>query len=222
MLSAVETLTRETLQDKALRSLRLAIQTGELGAGQRLVESELAAQMGVSRVPVREALMILERDGLVVTEPGRGATVVNLSDDDVHEIYGMRVALETYAVELLLRRATEERLAILQSLVDGMRAHALTGARVRLGDLDLEFHRTLCQLAGNQRLVEAWRPISDQIRLLLQLKDRVVDDSMTLPQGHQLIVDAIRGGDLAQAQQVLRIHISRSAEKVLGEGSTDL
>jgi GntR family transcriptional regulator of gluconate operon len=210
-------LNRETLQDQAFESLRTAIRSGELRPGQRLVESEIAARMGVSRIPVREAIRSLEREGLVVSEPGRGASVVTLGDGDVEEIYGLRSALETYAVELIIEHNREPAIRRLQELVDAMAIPSRTRHRQQLMRIDLRFHQALCELSGNRRLLQAWLRLSDQIEVLLQLKDMVADDSGRLPSGHQRIVDAIAGGDVGAARDLLRSHIRMSAEQLLSK-----
>jgi DNA-binding GntR family transcriptional regulator len=88
-------------------------------------------------------------------------------------------------------------------------------SRDELMQIDLRLHGTICELSGNLRLLQAWRRLSDQIRVLLQLRDLVADDSGWLPAGHQGIVDAIRRGDAATCDDVLRTHTRRPAEQVL-------
>ena len=212
---SLKRLARETLEGQAFQQLRHAIRSGELRPGQRLVESDIAARMGVSRIPIREAIRSLERDGLVVAERGRGAHVITLSNADVQEIYGLRAALEVYAVELLIAGDRAAAADALGECVTEMLRPAERHSRDELMQIDLRFHETICELSGNRRLLEAWRRLSDQIRVLLQLKDLVADDSGRLPAGHQGIVDAIRRGDAATCGDVLRTHIRRSAEQVL-------
>lgn len=210
-------LNRETLPDQAAEILRAAIRSGELRPGQRLVEAELAAQMGVSRIPIREAIRSLERDGLVVSEPGRGASVVSLTDEDILEIYGLRASLEAYAIELIIEGNRADAIEELHALVEEMAAPARAGIRDELMEIDLRFHQALCRLSGNGRLLEAWVRLSDQIRMLLRLKDMVADDSGRLPMGHQRIVDAIARGDASDARELLRGHIRMSADQLLAK-----
>jgi len=205
----------ELLEVKVLETLRTAIQNNELKPGQRLVEEEIARKMGVSRVPVRQAIHILERDGLVVTEPHRGATVVDLSNQDIEEIYGLRTALEMYAIGLATCRAQENDIEALQAIVDEMRKQASADPYPDQNHLDLKFHETICELSGNHKLVEAWQRLSTQVRMVLALKNLVYNDAQTIPQGHQRVVDAIRQRDAAVAQQILAEHIAASAKRVL-------
>ena len=105
-------------------ALRRAITSGDLVPGQRLVEATLANQLGVSRAPLREAIGVLERDGLISRLPRRGMVVSVLSRRDVVEIYGLRTALETWAIARACEEASAEEVAGLESIVDGMR-HAI-------------------------------------------------------------------------------------------------
>lgn len=212
--NVMEPVSSELIEVKVLERLRSAIQTNKLKPGQRLVEKEIARQLGTSRVPVRQAIHILERDGLVVIEPRRGATVVDLSDEDVDEIYGLRTALETYAIALVVARAQEGDLDALQDIVDQMFKRATENARPDQTNLDLKFHETLFKLSGNAKLLEAWRRLSNQVRVILALKTLVYDDSQFIPRGHQRVLDAIRKRDAATAQRVLSEHIGMSAEQL--------
>ncbi len=210
----MEPISAELLENKVLEKLRSAIQTSKLKPGQRLVEKEIARQMGVSRVPVRQAIHVLERDGLIVIEPHRGATVVDLSDQDIEEIYGLRTALETYAIALLVEKAQESDINALQDIVDRMIKRATENHRPDQTNLDLKFHETLCLLSGNHRLLEAWLRLSTQLRMILAFKTLVFDDTQFIPRGHQRIVEAIRRRDVATAQHVLSEHIAMSAEQL--------
>lgn len=213
-MQAIEPLNREYLEAQVLQRLRLAIQTSQLKPGQRLIEVEIAKQMGVSRVPVRQAIHILEHEGLVVTEPGRGAYVVNLSEQDIKEIYGLRAALEVYAIAQVAEKAEPKDIDRLQSIVDEMIVQANQSPHPDQNPLDLQFHETLCELSGNRRLLEEWRRLSTQVRMVLALKMLVDDDSLTIPQSHRRLVDAIRAHDVATAHRVLAEHIATSERRL--------
>ncbi len=210
----MEPVRSELIEAKVLEKLRSAIQTNKLKPHQRLVEKEIARQMGVSRVPVRQAIHVLERDGLVVIEPRRGATVVDLSDQDVEEIYGLRTALETYAIGLVVQKAQESDINALQDIVDRMIRRATENHRPDQTNLDLKFHETICMLSGNRKLLEAWQRLSTQLRTILAFKTLVFDDTQFIPRGHQRVVDAIRRRDATTAQRVLSEHIAMSADQL--------
>ncbi len=212
---SVESQNTELLSVKVLENLRTAIQQNQLKPGQHLFEEEIARQLGVSRVPVRQAIHKLERDGLVVIEPHRGASVVNLSDQDIEEIYGLRIALEMYAIAQATGRAQKKEIAVLQAIVDQMRKQASEDIVPDPNQLDLKFHETICEMSGNHKLLEAWQRLSTQIRMVLALKNLVNNDARTIADGHQRVIDAIRKGDAGTAQQILVGHIQASAKRIL-------
>lgn len=214
-IQSLEPLVHESLKSKVARALRLAIQSGRLKPGQHLVEEELAQQLGVSRVPIREAIRILETDGLLVTEHGRGASVANPSDTDIEEIYGLRIALESYCLEQVIDYTAEEEIEHLQNSVDQMFAWQPNEGRVELLEMDLAFHEKLCELADNDKLLQTWRSQMAQLRMLLVLSDAYLEDPGGIANGHQRIVDAILERDIAKARIVLREHFNKSKERIL-------
>ena len=214
-IHSLEPLVHESLKSKVARSLRMAIQTGQLEPGQRLVEEEIAHQLGVSRVPVREAIRVLEADGLLVTEHGRGASVANPSVVDIEEIYGLRIALESYCLSRIIEKANEADLNVLQTLVDKMSEWHQGDDRSELLELDLVFHERMCAMANNEKLLITWRSQMAQLRMLLVLSDAYTEDPGGIERGHQRIVDAIRHRDLDEAQKVLQYHFDMSKERIL-------
>src|SRR6185437_4472794 len=134
MLSATDVLTspsHKTLRDWVFECLRTSIVSGDLAPGQRIVEADLAKQLDVSKSPVREAILQLKQDGLVIDAPkGRGVVVAPLKPSDVREIYSVREALEGLAVRVLAADPRADHLATLRALVDKMR-QALADGDVR-------------------------------------------------------------------------------------------
>jgi len=214
-IHSLEPLVHESLKSKVARSLRMAIQTGQLEPGERLVEEEIAKQLGVSRVPVREAIHVLEADGLLVTEHGRGASVANPSVVDIEEIYGLRIALENYCISRVIDNNNDAEVDMLQALVDKMSEWRPGDDRSELLELDLVFHERLCEMANNEKLLITWRSQMAQLRMLLILSDAYLEDPGGIERGHQRIVDAIRQRDLDEAEKVLQYHFDMSKERIL-------
>src|SRR5712692_1931419 len=148
---------RPKLSSQVTRALREAILGGLYQPGDHLTEAQLAREMHVSHGPVREALRELEAEELIVIESHRGAFIKAFTADDVREIYSMRAVLETAMVRLAIERVTKENLAELDALIEEMRTAAHAEEPDALIELDLEFHRRLCELSAHQRLYEAWR-----------------------------------------------------------------
>jgi len=214
-IQALTPVDRETLKSKVFRVLREAIQTGALKPDQRLIEEEISAQLGVSRVPVREAIAFLEQDGLVVRKLGRGARVANPSEKDIEDIYGLRIALELHALVIAIEKINKDDLQTLQELVNSMSECIETEDVSRLVEIDLSFHETLCRMTGNQRLLDAWKSQIIQLRMLLALSGSAGYDVRNMIKGHQQIIVALREGNLAGARSILNDHIHSSRDRLL-------
>ena len=143
-----------TLSDHIAEQLRQSIITDQLKPGQRIVEREIADAMQTSRGPVRDALKLLENEGLVVRYPHRGTFVARLSLQDAEEVYTLRESLETLAAEYAVKYATPEQIDELAQVVDEITAQIKRGYnQSEATDLDLEFHRTLCRISGHKRVL---------------------------------------------------------------------
>lgn len=214
-IQALKPVDRETLKSKVSQVLREAIQTGQLKPDQRLVEEEISQQLGVSRVPVREAIANLVQDGLVVREHGRGARVASPNKVEVEEIYGLRLALELYALKIAFEEIKEQHLHTFQELVDAMSECVEVEDFSKLMEVDLAFHETICKIAGNQKLLDAWRSQVSQIRMLLALSGSQHYDMRNMVKGHEQILLALRDHELETAQSLLEKHICMSRDRLL-------
>ncbi|MGQ9583830.1 MAG: GntR family transcriptional regulator [Anaerolineae bacterium] len=190
--------------------VRAAILSGGFRPGDRLVESFLAEQLGVSRAPVREALSALERAGIVVSVPRRGYFVVDFSDKDIEEIYSLRLLLEVGALRRAVGRVTEEGLEEMQRVVDQLAESALRlDAPEETVALDLSFHELVCRAADHSRLHSAWDSLRMQNQLLISVTARTHYTHPDQPgKLHQRILDAIRERDLARAEAILTEHMA--------------
>jgi DNA-binding GntR family transcriptional regulator len=179
------------LSDELYEHLHTEIVEGQREPGTRIVEETLATELGVSRAPLREAILRLRRDGLV-SGVGRDTRVIELSPKVIRELHLMRADLETLALQSAARLITDEDIAGLQKLVDEMRA-----ARVarRMSELDYEFHRRLCKLSGIDRLYDAWHDQHVLFRLWLNVAGQAHEDPDYLADNHAALLAAVRGGD---------------------------
>ncbi len=188
-------LRRELLKEKIAAAIRGWILEGELKPGQRVVELAAAARLGVSRAPLREALLLLEREGLVRTSPHHGATVTRLDAREIREIFEIREALETLAARRLragLDPARRERLRdALRALEDAARAKDMR----RFSEADLAFHRTIWELSGNRHLEEALAGLSTRFFGYELIRD--------LPRARAFRFDAMAREHRAMARAVL-------------------
>lgn len=215
--SGVHPPTYIPLRDEVLQTLRQALIGGSFVAGERILEVELADRLGVSRGTLREALRHLEQERLVVTIPHRGTFVINPSHDEIRDIYGLRMALESYAAEQAARRITAAELEALQSVADDFNALASTGRAAlapRLG-LDLQFHQLICEAGGNPRLLRTWAELCAPLRLLLSAYVEPFMNSGEVVDQHQQVIDALRVGDGAAARAILIDHLIDSRDRML-------
>lgn len=190
-------------------SLREAIISGHFPAGSRLVETDLAKQLGVSRGPIRDALAELQRSGLVELRSRKGSFVRSLTADDVDEVYTLRTALESLAVRRAVD-APEHHPRLLTLLEDVVSAHEQRNQSA-IGQADLALHRAIVESAGHSRLLTAWDQLADQTRLMMTNLS-ALDPEIQGPSGHhRTIVDRIadRDGDGAQAALVDHLEASR-------------
>ncbi|ADJ45178.1 GntR family transcriptional regulator [Amycolatopsis mediterranei S699] len=209
---------RRGLADEVADRVRDAIFDGGYAPGGQLREVELAEALGVSRGPVREALLKLEREGLVRSEWHRGATVTTLSAEDVAELDSLRAALEHLAVELVVERAGEDALAAIDAVVRRMDRAADEHEMVRC---DLEFHDAVYAAAGHRRLLEAWCAIRSQVHLFLLTRIGVATDGYLagIPAEHRELAAALRARDRETVLALFAEH-RRQAFEILS-GRTD-
>jgi len=207
----------KSLREAALSAIRQAIIRGDLKPGQRLVESGIAHQMGISRAPVREALRQLEIEGLVVSEPHRGTFVAEFSITDLWEIYTLRAAIESLAARIVTEKASAETLAQLQQVVADMARATHEGDLARLAALDMSFHEMLCRASGHSRLLDIWLSMIAQIRIFIDLTSTLYLPADEVVRLHTEVVGHIRNGRAEEAGQALACHILEVGERIRQE-----
>jgi DNA-binding GntR family transcriptional regulator len=216
-LGLLEPINRPDLVDDVYHRIRHAIFAGTLAPGERLVEDLLATQLRVSRAPIRDALKALERDGLVASAGKRGKVVSLLTARDAWEVYSLRSTLEAMAIGLAMRTATPELFRQLDDIVNEMKPASVAGDHEHLSELDVKFHGAILRASGHARLQRAWEGMSIQIRLLsLQVIETIYADLLTIPDRHEALVNAMRRGDEAFAQDAIRSHIDSVSARVMG------
>jgi DNA-binding GntR family transcriptional regulator len=177
-----------SLGTEAYRRLQDAIARGELKSGARLLESELAAWLGTSRTPIREALSRLESDGLVVRDRHRGMIVVELDEQSVSELYVMREVLEGTAAALAVRHASDEHVATLRQIA--ARDRTFGDDAQRLASNHRIFHETLYRCAHNRFLLRTLNSLRESMSLLGQTTLSLPGRSKTALDEHEAIVPA--------------------------------
>lgn len=197
--------------------LRAAILDGHFGPGERLREEALARQMGVSRGPIREALVRLEREGLLVIRRNRGAIVAQLSREDLDEVYTLRVAIERLAVQRAVDYGNDETFAQLQAVVDDIVDAVARGiSEQEAAELDLRFHDQIYQAANHKRLLESWMTLRPQIYFVFLNRNVANPDFRDyVVTSHQDILDAMRLRDETVAIRLIEEHLRGSYERIV-------
>ncbi|MGC5342056.1 GntR family transcriptional regulator [Streptomyces sp. DT24] len=207
---------RRGLADEVADRIREAVFDGTFAPGAALREVELAGMLQVSRGPVREALIRLEREGLVVSGWHRGTVVRTLSTEDIREIYSLRAALDRLAVATAVEHAGEADLAALDAVVDRMADAVRDGATETVLALDMEFHDLVYRAAGHGRLEEAWRAIRSQVHLFLLTRAAGSDDYRPVVVAeHRAIVEAVRSGDTERAVALCEEHLREAYQRLV-------
>jgi DNA-binding GntR family transcriptional regulator len=203
---------QSTLTDEVTSRLRDAIITGQLAPGEKLAEGALAAQMGVSRSPVREALHRLEREGVVIRQTSRASTVWEPCETDVDEIIELRNMLEWLAYRLVITNLTERDFVQLDAILE---RYAQAVVDLRLVDAireDRRFHEYICIKSDQSRLIDFWQQIMTQWEVLNYIAarygSRVTAERVIVE--HRSISDVLRQRDLAEASAKLRAHCESS------------
>ncbi len=206
MHPAMPTKARSTRVDNAYERLKTEILNGQLPPGFQAPEPDIATRLGMSRTPVREALIRLEADGLVDLVPRRGAKVLPISLQDICEIYQILSALEALAAGTACRKAGDEALAEIEEVLndadDALERQDIEAWAVH----DDRFHRLMAKASGNLRLEAEIEGFLDQVyranTVLLRLNKAPASNAAD----HRKIVQAIREGDTDSATETARLH----------------
>lgn len=203
------------LRDVVFHTIRQGILHGVLPPGQRLMEIQLAKHLGVSRTPVREAIRMLELEGLVVTMPRHGAEVAEITQKDLQDVLAVRCALEALAVDLACQAITPEEIQTLRINTDNFEQLIETGNLSALAECDVAFHDIIFSATHNGRLVQLLNNLSEQMyRYRLEyLKDKTAHP--TLLQEHKEIIMHLENRDTAKAKDVISRHINKQYEDVI-------
>ena len=200
---------RATAAATMAEALREELLSGAYMPGTPLSEADLVEDHGVSLATVREALMELARDGLVVHSLHRGVEVARITPDEVRDIYAARRVFEIAGLQTLLRRRPVD-VSWLEAATERMGEAAVTGDGRALVEADLAFHLAIVAAAGSRRLTRAAQSALAELRLVLSVADRAGDDLPALVADHQYLVEVFRGGHLREAVSALQEHLSRA------------
>jgi len=195
------------LVDDVAGSIEDAILAGRMRPGERLTETRLGAELGVSRTTLREALLILQQRGLVRSEPRRGTFVTRLSREDAIDLCRTRALLESYAAFAGFSKMDEERFERMQALIDELAVCNLPTDVPRVIHLDLQFHSLLVDGVDSIGIRELWNSLNGRMSaVILSSIEHHHAETQDLAEFHQVLLDAIRSGDPVVARDAVIAH----------------
>lgn len=208
--------SQPTLVDQVYNELLAAITDGQLRPNARLIQDELAAQLGVSRQPVQQALLLLRNDGLVTGAVGRGLVVASVDAEMARQLYEIRAVIEGLAARLSAEHGGERALAPGQQILRDGREAVAAGSVARMVEADLAFHQLLYRLSGNALIAQTTEPhwrhmgrVMGEVLLGNEMPGQIWDE-------HEAILAAVVAGDAERAEQLSRCHITGAATFFLG------
>ncbi len=202
------------LRDVVFQTLRAAILKGDLKPGERLMELQLAEKLGVSRTPIREAIRMLEKEGLAITIPRKGAEVAQMTEKDVDDVLQIRCALEELTVRLACQNITQADLKKLAAARDNFREQTETNDIPAIAKADEGFHDVFYNSSDNPKLIAMLNNLREQ---MYRYRVEYLKDTSVYPQlirEHEEIYRAIRAKDEEKAATITRLHLQNQTEGV--------
>jgi DNA-binding GntR family transcriptional regulator len=199
-------LPRVVLSDRVKEYIVEAVLNGELKPGDRIVESSMARELGVSQAPVREAIRDLVLLGFLESEPYKGTSVRSFSYEELWETYTVRAALESLAARLAATHLTGEDVDRLQDILDEMMEAARLHDRDRLVKLDNRFHETILKISRNKTLHQLWKTLQFGTWSIVTYRKSSYEPEY-LASRHEELLEALRAGDPDRAARAMQSHI---------------
>jgi DNA-binding GntR family transcriptional regulator len=208
---------RAGLPNEVCDRLRHSIVSGSLLPGERIVEARLARQLGISRAPIREAARLLEREGLIVSHPGRGFIVRQITIQELQEIYDVRACIECFAVRRAVEARDERLVDELGRIAERLMRANRAGAFSQQVAEDYNFHRSIVAAARNNRLLRSYDEIAGELRMTLSLIGMAANTSdwRKIAESHKILLQVISGGTSDEAEHELRAHIAMAWAETL-------
>lgn len=202
------------LRDVVFNTLREAILKGELKPGERLMELQLAAKLGVSRTPIREAIRMLEQEGLAVTIPRKGAEVAKMTEKDMEDVLQIRDALDELAASIACELISKEELEKLRRTMHEFEEYAKTGDVKKIAEADVKFHDIIYHATENPKLVNMLNNLREQMyRYRVEyLKDE--KNYPTLVKEHSEIVEGLTTKNKQKVTAAMHRHVANQANAV--------
>ena len=209
----------KALADTVAERLRDTIFSGQLAPGDRLREEQLAGALDVSRGPIRDALLQLEREGLVVRRRNRGAVVASLSRADLEEVFSLRLAIEPVVCTWAARNSSEGDWAEMQEVIDAFAQLDSSTSVHEAAETDLQFHDVVYGASGHRRVLRLWQDLRPQVYIFMLARTYVQEPDFAgiMVQSHAKLLAAIRNRDEELVQRVAVDHVKTSYRRVISK-----
>ena len=202
------------LRDVVFNTLREAILKGDLKPGERLMELQLASKLGVSRTPIREAIRMLEQEGLAVTTPRKGAEVAKMTLKDMEDVLEIRDTLDELAVRIACQKITDEQLKQLEDVKELFEKNTQTNNVKNIAEADVSFHDVIYEATGNPKLVTLLNNLREQVYRYRVEYIKDPKNYPTLIAEHEAILDSLKNRDVKNAVEAMHVHVANQAEAV--------
>lgn len=214
MFTQVDNLNRENLSGVVVNFIKESILLGQYKEGDHIPETEVALKLGISRAPVREGIKELEKEGIVTTIPRKGTFVTRFTEDDIREVFDIRLLLENNINKILIfeDKMKESDYKHLEGLVKEMEEIADSSLSdieksILINNKDMKFHRYIWKKSGSQRRVKILEGIFFQLRMAMLYDMNETSDFKVTATDHYDIIDSLRSKDIDRCKKALREHI---------------
>jgi DNA-binding GntR family transcriptional regulator len=213
----IRPIKKENLGSQVFEQIKGMILRGEIPPGRRIIESEIALSMGISRTPVREAVHKLEAEGFLTPLPKGGYAVRGLTISDIEDTFDIRSILESFAGYLAAMRHTEDELIPLELKIDEFQRYLDRGDLKKLTRVNTEFHEALYELSRSPRLIKMIHGLRDEIYFLRKIILNSEEMARSSNRDHRKIIEAIKQREAKKVERQLKEHILRGKGFVLDE-----
>lgn len=200
---------RQNVSEELIKMIKKQILAGELNPGDRIVETKLARQLGLSQSPIREALRQLQGEGIIKIVPNKGPSVVALEMKDIFEVYSIRSMLEGLAMRMAVHNATDEEIDELERFYESMKTKLHDDSVAYLLEDSLQIHETIIRLSNHSRLHKMYQSITFQVALVNRMLG-VRSSKQQEVEEHGELIAALKKRDPDEAEHIMRKHIYRS------------
>jgi len=202
----------KVIAHEVVSDIKEVIIKGFIKPGEKINETKIAKDMGISRSPVREALQELKKEGVVITIPYKGTYVNLLGKKDVEDMYVIRGLLEAYAIEKIIENRNDKIIKLLRKSVEDIEKSVEKKRYKEIVVKDIEFHRNICSFTGNKKLIDIWEGFQSQIEILISLESGFSERFNLLAVEHRELLSLIVEGKVIQAQEKIKEHIMQALD----------